>query len=383
MKMALVHDWVVDLGGGEKCLQIFHELFPEAPLFTLVYKPASVQSLGFSEGQVQASMLQKRRQIQQNYRKYLPLFPYAIEQLDLSAYEVILSSSHCAAKGVLTRADQLHICYCHTPVRYAWDLMHQYLQQNRLERGIKSVLARIILHYIRMWDVQASNRVDYFIANSHYTAKRIWRVYRREAAVIYPPVNIERFRMTHSKDDYFLFVSRLVPYKKADLVIKTFTEIGLPLKVAGDGPQLDQCRKIAGKNIDILGHVENRDLPELMGRARALVFAAEEDFGIVPVEAQASGIPVIAFGRGGATESVIAADGSNWNRATGVYFYEHTVESLRKAIEQFLQCEDRFDRTVIRKNAERFNEQRYKEEINDFVKEKYQCFKNPECQERS
>lgn len=375
MKTALVHDWVVNLGGGEKCLEIFHKLYPDAPLYTLVYDLDSVQSLGFSDHQVQGSILQGRRNIRKNYRKYLPLFPYAIEQFDLSEYDVILSSSHCAAKGVLTRADQMHICYCHTPVRYAWDLTHQYLKQSHLEQGIKSALARMVLHYIRMWDIQSSNRVDHFIANSHYTAQRIWRVYRREAAVIYPPVNIKRFKREDHKDNYFLFVSRLVPYKKADLVIKTFTAMGLPLKVAGDGPDGEECRKMAGENIDMLGYVKNKDLPQIIGKARAVVFAAEEDFGIVPVEAQACGTPVIAYGKGGATESVISADGSNWDQATGIYFSEHTVPALQEAIQKFLRWEECFDREVIRRNAERFSAERYEKEIAAIVEEKYHSFK--------
>lgn len=191
MKISLVHDWVITLGGAEKCLEVFHELYSDAPLYTLIYADESVEKLGFKKENVYGTFLQKKKNIQDKYRKYLPFFPYAIEQFDLSDTEVILSSSHCVAKGVLTRGDQLHICYCHTPVRYAWDLTHRYLKENNLEKGIKSTLARIILHYIRMWDIQTANKVDYFIANSYYTAQRIWRCYRREATVIYPPVDKE------------------------------------------------------------------------------------------------------------------------------------------------------------------------------------------------
>ena len=309
MNLALVHDWVVTLGGSEKCLQAFHELWPEAPLYTLVYKQDSACQLGFDPRDIHASFIQRLPRATKWYRNYLPFYPLAVEQFDLSGHQVILSSSHAAAKGVLTRAGQLHICYCHTPIRYAWDLYHRYLHDNSLDKGWKSIIARLVLHYIRTWDTSTSPRVDYFIANSHYTARRIWRAYRREATVIFPPVDIDRFIQSPQKDDYFIFVSRLVPYKQADLVVAAFTEMGLPLLVVGDGPQLAKCRSLAGKNISFLGYQPDAKVADLMGRARALVFAAEEDFGIVPVEAQACGTPVIAFGRGGVEDTVIPANG--------------------------------------------------------------------------
>lgn len=370
MKIALVHDWVVTKGGAENCLENFRQLYPQAHLYTLLYKTETIKELGFAENQVTASFLNKKRGIIDKYRRYLPVFPYAIEQLDLSHEEIILSSSHCVAKGVLTRADQLHICYCHTPVRYAWDLTFRYLQENSLDKGMKSLLARIVLHYLRLWDTTTANRVDYFIANSHFTAARIWRTYRREATVIYPPVDLEKFQLHKERDDYFLFVSRLVPYKKADLIIRAFTAMGLPLKVVGEGPQLEECRKLAGAHVSILGGVAGDRVAELMARARALVFAAEEDFGIVPVEAQACGTPVIALGRGGATETVIPADGSNWEKATGIFFYEQSELAIRDAVKQFMEWEACFDRQVIRKNAERFSAERFCQEIKDFIKRK-------------
>lgn len=369
MKLALVHDWVVTIGGAERCLEVFHELWPEAPLFTLVCSEASVEKLGFSRHQVHTSFIQKLRKAEEKYRSYLPFFPLAIEQFDLSGYDVILSSSHCAAKGVLTRADQVHVCYCHTPVRYAWDLTHQYLRENNLERGIKAAVARAVLHYIRMWDVQTANRVDKFLANSRYTAKRIWRAYRREADVVYPPVDISRFEVVEDKENYFLFLSRLVPYKKADLVVRAFTEMGLPLVVAGDGPQMPELKRIAGKNVELLGYQTDEQVVELVSRARALVFAAEEDFGIVPVEAQAAGMPVIAYGRGGATETVIPSDKYGSDRATGIHFSEQTPASLKEAVREFLAVEDRFDRQVIRRNAERFSKEAFTTRIAQAVNE--------------
>jgi glycosyltransferase involved in cell wall biosynthesis len=295
----------------------------------------------------------------------------AIEQLDLSDYEVILSSSHAAAKGVLTSANQLHICYCHTPIRYAWDLYHQYLHDHSLDRGLRSAIARMILHYIRIWDASTAPRVDYFIANSHYTAKRIWHTYRRRASVIYPPVRIDKFIPTSQKDDYFIFVSRLVPYKHADLVIAAFTEMGLPLLVVGDGPQLEKCRSLAGKNISFLGYQPDANVADLLGRARALVFAAEEDFGIVPVEAQACGTPVIAYGRGGIEDTVIPADGSNWEQASGIFFFKQTPDAIIGAVKQFIEWEKHYSMIVMRQRAELFKEERFKEQISSFVSAKW------------
>jgi len=379
VKIALVHDWVVTIGGAERCLEVFRELFPQAPLYTLVYAPESIRRLGFDPARVHGSFLQRLPRAQKWYRRYLPLYPLAIEQFDLSAYDVILSSSHAVAKGVLTRAGQLHICYCHTPMRYAWDLTHAYLREHGLERGCRSALARFFLHYLRLWDSLTANRVDHFLANSRYTARRIWRAYRREAAVIYPPVEVEYFQANSEntqKEDFFLFVSRLVPYKRADLAVAAFTRLGLPLLVVGDGPQLKECRRLAGKNVKFLGYQDNKTVSELLARARALVFAAEEDFGIVPVEAQAAGTPVIAYGKGGALETVIPASGGNWPEATGIFFPSQTVDALAEAVRRFLQVEDKFCLGVLQKNARRFNRERFKEEMKNFVEEKWQQFES-------
>lgn len=367
MKTALVHDWVINPGGAEKCLEVFHELYPDAPLYTLFYSAEEVRKLGFDRDSVFTSSLQNKRKIQENYRRWLPAFPYAIEQLDVSDYDLILSSSHCVAKGILTRADQTHICYCHTPVRYAWDLTHRYLHEHNLEKGLRSALARLVLHYLRMWDVQSAARVDYFIANSSYTAKRIWRTYRREATVIYPPVDVDRFSLCGAKEDYFIFVSRLVPYKQAKLVIEVFNRTGQPLKVIGDGPELGICRGMAKKNIEIMGYRTGAELVKLVGSARALIFASDEDFGIVPVEAQACGTPVIALGRGGVTETVVPADGSNWDQATGIFFPVQSVQALNDTVKQFIEWENEFNPQVIRGNAEKFARPRFAEQITDLI----------------
>ncbi|MDD2621320.1 MAG: glycosyltransferase, partial [Syntrophomonadaceae bacterium] len=247
-------------------------------------------------------------------------------------------------------------------------------QEHHIEKGINSLLARLVLHYLRLWDVQSAIRVDYFIANSYYTARRIWKVYRREAQVIYPPVDLQTYVMEENKGEYFLFVSRLVPSKKTDMIIRAFNENGLALMVVGDGPAWNECRQLAGSNVELLGWKNKQELAKLMGGARALVFAAEEDFGIVLVEAQACGTPVIALGRGGAAESVIPADGSNWHEATGVFFCEQSVQALNAAIAQFITWEDNFSAQVIWQNAQRFGQERFCREIEEFVNAKYKEF---------
>jgi glycosyltransferase involved in cell wall biosynthesis len=371
MRVALVHDWLVTEGGAEKCLQAMRRLFPQAPLYTLFYDPGLAEKMGFASGQIQASFLQAKRGIKKNYRRYLPLYPLAVESIDLYEYDLILSSSFCVAKGVLTRASQLHVCYCHSPARYAWDMTHSYLREHNLEKGVKARLARLGLHYLRMWDVQSSSRVDDFIANSNYTASRIWRAYRRKAEVIYPPVDVQMFGGNKNKSSYFIFVSRLVPYKQAPMVIETFNRLGLPLKVVGEGPQMSICRRLAGKNVELLGWKEGKELAALLGSARALIFAAEEDFGIVPVEAQAAGTPVIAYAKGGVTETVIPADGKNWETATGVFYHEQSGAALETAVRRFLDEEGLFRREALRSNALRFEMNIFTEKIDAFIKTKY------------
>ena len=376
MNLALVHDWITLIGGGERALKVFRELWPQAPLYTLVCDQTSARQLGFGPEQVRTSFLQRLPRATRWYRRYLPLYPLAVESFDLSQHEVILSSSHAAAKGVVVRADQLHICYCHTPMRYAWDLAHQYLRENRLHVGPRFLLAHLLLHYLRLWDCLTAPRVDYFLANSTCTARRIWRAYRREATVVYGPVNTERFRPSGPKEEYFIFVSRLVPYKRADLVIATFNRLGLPLVVVGDGPQMPQCRKMAGPGVRLVGYQDDEEVARLMARARAVVFAAEEDFGLVPVEAQAAGTPVIAYGRGGVEDTVVPATGDNWDSATGVFFHEQTPEALAEAVGRFIKWEDKFRPDVLRANAERFSREKFKLRVKAFVEEKWEEFRN-------
>lgn len=288
--------------------------------------------------------------------------PLAIEQLDLSAYDLVISSSHCVAKGVMTGPNQIHISYVHSPIRYAWDLQHQYLRESGLNKGLKGWLAKAILHYMRLWDYRTSNGVDYFIANSKFIAKRIWKCYRREADVIYPPVDVDAFELCEQKEDYYMTASRMVPYKKMDLIVEAFSKmLDKKLIVIGDGPDFAKIKAKAGKNVELMGYQPFAVLKEKMQHAKAFVFAAEEDFGITPVEAQACGTPVIAFGKGGALETVV-------DDVTGTFFAEQTVESIVEAVNHFEAKNGGYEPKACRENAEKFSNERFIHEIISYVK---------------
>jgi len=360
--IALVHDWLVTLAGAEKVLEAFYELY-KAPIYTLVVDKDKLKNSVFKDADIHTSFIQSFPMGKKKYRLYLPFFPLAIEQFDLSDYDVIISSSHAVAKGVLTRPGQVHICYCHTPVRYAWDLYFSYMKESGLESGLKGIIAKFILHYIRIWDVSTVNRVDYFIANSNYVKRRIWKIYRRDAEVIYPPVDVDRFSVISKKEDFYLTASRLVPYKKIDVIVKAFSLPSLrdrKLIVIGDGPDMKKIKKIASPNVEILGYQPFERLRDYLEKAKAFIFAAEEDFGILPVEAQACGTPVIAYGRGGALETVV--DGR-----TGLYFYRQTPEDVMEAIVKFESMQNSFDPLEIRRHAETFSKDKFKKRFESFI----------------
>lgn len=368
MKTAFVADWLVTFAGAERVNKAIYELYP-SDVFCLISNKDTLKKIGIPPERTKQSFISKLPFAQKKYRNYLALFPLAIEQFDLSEYDVIISSSHAVAKGVITRHYQLHISYCHTPIRYAWDLYHQYLKEANLEKGLKASIAKLILHYIRIWDISTINRVDYFIANSKYTAKRIKKIYNKDSIVIYPPVDVNNFSLYEQKENFYLVASRMVPYKMIPMVVETFTKLDRKLIVIGDGPDLDKVKEIAKgrKNIEILGYQPFEILRDYMQRAKAFIFSAEEDFGIMPVEAMACGTPVIAYGKGGATETVI-------DKETGIFFYEQTPESLTKAIFEFEKIEDKFDYKNIRKNAEKFSEERFKSQFKEFVDKKIEEF---------
>ncbi|MCX7721228.1 MAG: glycosyltransferase family 4 protein [Dictyoglomus thermophilum] len=359
MKVAVVHDWIVNIGGAEKVLKAILEVFPDADVYTLVYLKNTVKKLGI-EGKVYSSFINGLPLAKEKYSYYLPLMPLAVEQFDLSKYDLVISSSHCVAKGVLTKSYQTHVCYCHTPMRYIWDLYFSYLKDQKLEKGIKNIFVRLVFHYLRMWDVLSANRVDYFIANSQNVADRIKKIYRRDSVVIYPPVDVELFSPSDKKEDYFIVLSRLVPYKKVDLVVEVFNDLKLPLLVIGDGEDMQKIKKMARENIKILGWQEDSVVREYLSKAQALIFASEEDFGIVPVEAQASGTPVIAYKRGGAKETVIEGE-------TGIFFEEQNVESLKEAVLRFLREKDSFKKEKLIENAKRFSKERFKSEFKSYI----------------
>ncbi|WMY06598.1 glycosyltransferase family 4 protein [Paraburkholderia phenoliruptrix] len=357
LRIAIVHDWLVTYAGAEKVLEQIVACFPDADLFSLV---DFLDDRSFLRGKpVTTSFIQNLPLARSKYRTYLPLMPLAIEQLDVSAYDVVISSSHAVAKGILTGPDQVHISYVHSPIRYAWDLQHQYLQQSRLTRGLKSALARLILHYIRNWDIRTSNSVDGFVANSEFIARRIKKVYQRDAQVIFPPVDVDAFTLCTQKDDFYLTASRMVPYKKIDLIVEAFARMpGRKLVVIGDGPDMHKIRAKAGPNVEIMGYQPFNVLKDRMSRAKAFVFAAEEDFGISVVEAQACGTPVIAYGKGGALETV--RDLSE-PRPTGMFFDEQSADSIIAAVERFDDHVKRFSPLDCRANAERFSAANFRE----------------------
>ena len=367
MRVAIVHDWLVTYAGAEKVLEKMIDCYPEADLFSIVdFLPDDDREFLKGKRPI-TSFIQKLPKAKSNYRNYLPLMPIAIEQFDLGQYDLIISSSHAVAKGVITGPDQLHICYCHSPIRYAWDLQHQYLQESTLTTGLKSWLARYFLHKIRIWDLRTSNNVDYFISNSDYIARRIKKVYRREATTIYPNVAVNDFELATIKDDFYLTASRLVPYKKVDLIVGAFSKMpDKKLVVIGDGPQMKKILEKKTDNIEVLGYQSFSSLRHYMAKAKAFVFAAEEDFGIVPVEAQACGTPVIAYAKGGAKETVV--DG-----ITGVLYHNQHENDLIAAVNQFemIGC---LNPAAIREHSLKFSDEIFCKSFKSFVDDKISFF---------
>jgi glycosyltransferase involved in cell wall biosynthesis len=367
LKIAIVHEWFVNYAGSERVVEQILNIFPQADLFAVVDFLDDSQRGFIQNKKVITTFIQNLPFAKTKFRQYLLLMPLAIEQLDLSAYDLIISSSHAVAKGVLTAPHQLHISYVHSPIRYAWDLQHQYLKESNLERGIKSWIARWILHQIRIWDTRTANGVDIFIANSKFISRRIQKVYRRSAEVIYPPVDLQNYTLCEQKQDFYLTASRLVPYKRIDLIVEAFSQMGdRQLIVIGDGEQMARIRTKASRNIKFLGHLEPDLLRGYMQNAKAFVFASEEDFGITPVEAQACGTPVIAYGRGGVSESVRGLD---CDRPTGVFFAEQTVAGIREAVLEFEENSDRILPMTCRENAMRFSTERFQTEFLEFVEQ--------------
>ena len=371
-KIAIVHDWLTLTSGSEEVLRQIIELYPEAVLYTLVDAMSPGDRDAITRRDPVTSFIQHLPMGKSRYRWFLPLMPLAIEQFDLSAYDVVISSSHSVAKGVITGPDQLHVSYIHTPIRYAWDLSYAYLRESGLERGLRSILVRGLLHYIRLWDVRTTNGVDVIVANSHFVARRIWKYYRRTCTVINPPVDIEFFTLTEAKAGYYLCVSRMVPYKRVDLVVKAFSQMpDKRLVVAGGGPDLQKMQALATSNVKVLGYQTKEALRDLMQNAKALVYPAVEDFGLVPVEAQACGTPVIAYGKGGVCETVSGLDEPS---PTGLFFEQQTDLAIREAVELFEKEYIRFHAVNCRQNVEKFSVERFQRQFSGLVEKEWLAF---------
>jgi glycosyltransferase involved in cell wall biosynthesis len=364
VKIAIVHEWLTTYAGSEKVLQAMLSEYPQADLFCLIdFLPKADR--GWLAGRVpRTSFLQKLPGSRRIYRYLLPLMPFAVEQFDLSDYDVVISNSHAVAKGVITGPDQLHICYCYTPMRYAWDLQNQYLEEAKFN-GLRNWLARWSLHKMRIWDYRTACGVDHFISCSKYISRRLYKAYRRDSTVIYPNVEVDDFEIGHDRQDYYVTSSRMVPYKKIGLIVEAFARMpDRKLVVIGTGPQFKHIKQIATPNVTLMGYQPLAVLRQHLKSARAFIFAAEEDFGIAPIEAQACGTPVLAFGRGGASETTL--DG-----ITGLHFHEQTTTAICDAVERFETMGGRFDPAQIRAHALRYSTARFRDEFARFVEAKW------------
>jgi glycosyltransferase involved in cell wall biosynthesis len=362
LRIALVHDWLTGMRGGEKVLEVLCELYPHATLFTLLHNKGSVSET-IEKMKIRTSFIDRLPLKATKYRNYLPLFPRAIESFDFSGFDLVFSTSHAVAKGARPGPGALHICYCHTPMRYVWELYDEYFGPGRAGLLTRAAMS-IVAPRLREWDVRTSDRVNFFIANSHNVASRIRQYYHRTADVIHPPVNVDQFSVSEKDEGYFLIVSALVPYKRVDLAVETFNQTGERLLIVGSGPESKKLQSNSNKNIQFLGWQGDAELSRLYAGCRALIFPGIEDFGIVPLEAMACGKPVIAFGKGGALETVV----DDPSHPTGLFFSEQTVPSLREAMAKFSSL--KFDPVTIRNHAERFACSKFKERIREYVEQK-------------
>jgi glycosyltransferase involved in cell wall biosynthesis len=377
MKIAIVHDWLVTLGGSELVLRELIRIFPDATVFTLIDKMAEADRRFVGVGHARTSFLDRVPRVATSYRRLLPLFPAAMSALDLGEFDLVISNSHAIAKGVRTRPHQLHLCYCLSPMRYAWDLRDQYLRESGLARGLRGYAANRVLDRLQRWDRATSVHVDSFATLSRYIADRIGRAYGRPATVIYPPVDVDYFDFATDRrpgsGDYYFTMSRFVPYKRIDLIARAFARLpDRRLVIAGGGPDLDKVRQAAGPNVELVGRVDRDLARSLLGGARAFLFAAEEDFGIAPVEAQARGVPVIAFGRGGTLETIRGLD---HEAPTGVFFDEQSEDAIADAVLRFEARAEAIEPTACRRNAERFAERVFREAFAAFVEGEWQGFR--------
>ena len=358
MKVALVHDYLTQYGGAERVLEALCEVFPKAPIYTIIYDEKLVKEK-FPGRKIYPSFLQKIPFAKKHHRSFLLLMPFAVEQFDLSEYDLVFSDSASYAKGVITLPDTKHICYCHTPTRYAWDDSHKYIRDFPFPEFIKKFIP-YFMTYIRTWDFQAAGRPDTYISNSNFVSSRIKKYYKQDSVVVHPPVDISKFSVSSENKDYFLMVGRLLSYKRFDLAIATFSKTKIPLKIIGDGPEKGKLEAMSAKNIEFLGALDDESLKKYYQESKAVIFPQEEDFGIVPLEAMASGRPVIAYRAGGAMETIV-------DKKTGLFFNDQTEESLAGAVERFNEIE--FDKNLIREHAEAFSKSVFKKNIQNIINE--------------
>jgi len=362
LKIALVCDWLTNSGGAEKIILALHQLFPKAPIYTTVYNPDRMP--GFENAIIHTSYLQHMPWAKNKHQLYLNFMPSVFEQFDLNAYDIVISSSHSCAKGVITKPETLHVSYCHSPMRYAWENSHEYIREYEIHPFIKTV-APLFMHNIRMWDRLSADRVDYFIANSKHIQNRIYKYYRRTSSVIYPFADNSKFKVGTNRENFYLAVGRLTPYKRFDLIIETFNKLNLPLKIVGTGISYKKLAQMANSNVEFLGRVSDEDLIQLYSKAKALIFPQIEDFGITPIEAMASGCPVIAYSKGGALETVV-------DKKTGVFFDEQNSASLEGAVQKFQSL--KFDPQLIGAHAETFDHKVFNEKMTDFLEKKWETW---------
>ena len=363
MKIAIVTDWMTNYGGAESVISAFHDLYPEAPIYTTMYRPEQMRELGNLKN-VKTSFLNK---FPLKHQYLLSLMPVAVEMMNLDAYDVVLSSCHSVSKGVITKPETLHISYCHTPMRYAWESWDFETRLQKFPRFLHPVIRKQIKK-IQSWDKAAAQRVDDYIANSSYTGRQIEKYYERSSNVIYPPVHTEKFRpVAKPTEDYYFSVGRLIPYKKFDLLVEAFNKNGKKLKIAGTGPELKKLKAMAKENVEILGYVDGKMLIDLYANCKAFLFPQMEDAGIVPLEAMACGRPVIAYNKGGSLDTMVEGK-------TGLFFEEQNIESLNQAVEKFETM--KFDYAFIRKHAEKFDVEIFKQKIREYVEREWDASKS-------